>query len=701
MAPRSAKRQRTGTGLGVQTTLDAAWDAEKLDDMMAMAQQVNPVAEPILTCITQKIEEHGGISHWIGSVTNSKDFQLSYARNLRSMFPPQASAQVTYLGASMEWPQSTLVGVQLWQLSWSEEDGFSMPSNDELLTMICAIINHGMRTNPAEHAGTEPLAVKMGKRQANGTQLTLFENSKGTEPVDGMVTVLPGVNIGGVGFVKGMKRSMGALAIAMAAMTLELDLAEKWPQLWSSLLVLWCTYVPYTSVESEFLANVAVAHKSAALRTRPTVFMWVHNIRNKMGKGAEATTQLIQRFNDANKLVADMQLSRKETQVVLTLAFNSSDSFVERLSAYLRKRPMRGSAITLDGLQSEAIRLGWVPKSAKSSAKWAEILHSTDASLVIAAERWIQSYENMPAGMRQRLGTDGVTSLVTKCNLLSWSLLRCKEEVLAEEFARIEQSVSSQFENGLLDDQLADAIEAQSEAFTWEHLPFMKLLLDKSCLEAKAAMERKEQLAADKVLVANLEDIIAQVEGDQARFLTYQAKKLDYDSDLVAAKANHQRRSRERGQASTARYLDTFCKIVPHLDRIKENWKDAKARPNKYISLIMDFINKARAQSNIRSDNIYVLHILDYNVFSGIDMTTFTDAVATSSSMNSTVSGQSKGASLVILPSMFGEVTFQTVIKHTRTIEDQLMRCGNDLSMRCSITYNDEAPWKGQGLEHR
>ena len=143
-----------------------------------------------------------------------------------------------------------------------------------------------------------------------------------------------------------MKRSMGALAIAMAAMTLELDLAEKWPQLWSSLLVLWCTYVPYTSVESEFLANVAVARKSAALRTRPTVFVWVHNIRHKMGKGAEATTQLIQRFNDANKLVADMQLSRKETQVVLTLAFNSSDSFVERLSAYLRKRPMRGSAIT-------------------------------------------------------------------------------------------------------------------------------------------------------------------------------------------------------------------------------------------------------------------------------------------------------------------------------------------------------------------
>ena len=72
-----------------------------------------------------------------------------------------------------------------------------MPSNDELRTMICAIINHGMRTNPAEHAGTEPLAVKMGKRQANSTQLTLFENSKGTEPVDGMVTVLPGVNIGG------------------------------------------------------------------------------------------------------------------------------------------------------------------------------------------------------------------------------------------------------------------------------------------------------------------------------------------------------------------------------------------------------------------------------------------------------------------------------------------------------------------------
>lgn len=416
----------------------------------------------------------------------------------------------------------------------------------------------------------------------------------------------------------------------------------------------------------------------------------MNNIRNRFAKTLDAANQLIDRFNSKHVLATDMQLSKKERTAVVNLAFHTAPSFVDRLTAYLQKRALKSSAISLDGLQSEALKLGWTPKAVKGSAKWKEILKTTETSLLVATDRWIKDYEDMPMVLRKRLGEDSVTNLITMCNLLTWALSKCQQDLVAEEFSKLEEALMSQYEAGLLDEQLTDAIEAKSEAFNWDHLPVMKQLFEKTCKETRTALERREQEAADKVMLATFDDIIAQAEGDQVRFIKYMAKKSERDGDLVSARASYQRRLRERGHGAVDKFLECYCKAMTHLNKTKDKdaLKDAKARPSKYAAVVTDFINKARSATNIRAENTYIIHVLDYVVFQGIDATCFQDAVATSSQMNLNLAG--RAATLVTLPAVFGECSYQSAIKHTRLIEDMLMKHSNDLSIRCSFTYNEE-----------
>ena len=67
---------------------------------------------------------------------------------------------------------------------------------------------------------------------------------------------------------------------------------------------------------------------------------------------------------------------------------------------------------------------------------------------------------------------------------------------------------------------------AESEAFSWDHHPLVKSLFEKTCRGSRADVERREQVAADRVLHASFEDVTVQAEGDQARFSLYQSKQI-------------------------------------------------------------------------------------------------------------------------------------------------------------------------------
>ena len=164
---------------------------------------------------------------------------------------------------------------------------------------------------------------------------------------------------------------------------------------------------------------------------------------------------------------------------------------------------------------------------------------------------------------------------------------------------------------------------------------------------------------------------------------------LPTKGDLGNATAVYTRNLREKGRLATQSYLQNFCHALPHLDRSKESAKDAKIRPTRYTTVIADFINKARAEVGLQTQSVFILNILDYTVFAGIDLSNFMDAVVASSGA---ICNQDTAATLVLLPVVHGEVDFQHVIKHTRTIEDQLIKCGNDLTMRRSIIFHGEDP---------
>lgn len=257
MPPQRKKARTSGPG---QCTLDQAWEAEKLQEVMTAAKSVHALAEPILATITSAMEKHGTVSGWIDSLTKTSAELQFWGRSLYNLFPPRPSTD--YLGAvSIGWPENNLVPVQLWMLSWSEEDGFSMPSNDEMLLMISVVLTSGFQTDPSM-PGVEALSVRKGKRQESPELLEIITTtqSEGVE-VPSKRIINEQVGVGGIGYVKGLKRSLAALAIAAALVHLEIhNLHEAWPSLWMSFNLVVVTY-SNTDVEDAFLTAVDVTHR--------------------------------------------------------------------------------------------------------------------------------------------------------------------------------------------------------------------------------------------------------------------------------------------------------------------------------------------------------------------------------------------------------------------------------------------------------
>lgn len=228
MSPR--KRQKTGN----QTTLDRAWDQEGIESVLDRAKTCHPLAETILSCIGENLEKHGSISKWIASLTADDQAMQTYATALNDLFP--AEMGVTYLGCKdAAWPEGQLLHLQLWMLSWSEKDGFSLPSTDEVLLMVTLILGNGLQTDPSE-PGVEALAIKKGVSDPVFFKTGRAAGVEAAEPHSHL-------GIGSVGYVKGLKRSLAALAIAVSVWTLKLEnFHESWPQVWMSMRTVTASY---------------------------------------------------------------------------------------------------------------------------------------------------------------------------------------------------------------------------------------------------------------------------------------------------------------------------------------------------------------------------------------------------------------------------------------------------------------------------
>ena len=191
MPPPQRKRARTSGA--AQCTLDQAWESDKLQEVLTAAKSAHTLAEPILTTITNAVEKHGTISGWIDTLTKTPEMLQFWGRTLHTLFPPQTTRD--YLGAQPGgWPDNKLMPVQMWMLSWSEEDGFSLPSNDEMLLMISMVLTAGFVTDPSK-PGVEALSVRKGKGQEAPVLLefiTSVETESGGAPLGFAPAFMPG-----------------------------------------------------------------------------------------------------------------------------------------------------------------------------------------------------------------------------------------------------------------------------------------------------------------------------------------------------------------------------------------------------------------------------------------------------------------------------------------------------------------------------
>ena len=92
------------------------------------------------------------------------------------------------------------------------------------------------------------------------------------------------------------------------------------------------------SVGGAWGGNAGLLWRTMVSRQRPSVFVWVYNLKHRLAKDANSARDMIGRFNTKRGLAAEMQLSKKETTIVMNLAFYSAESFVDKLIRYHLKQ---------------------------------------------------------------------------------------------------------------------------------------------------------------------------------------------------------------------------------------------------------------------------------------------------------------------------------------------------------------------------
>ena len=108
-------------------------------------------------------------------------------------------------------------------------------------------------------------------------------------------------------------------------------------------------------------------------------------------------------------------------------------------------------------------------------------------------------------------------------------------------------------------------------------------------------------------------------------------------------------------------------------------------RPTKYMTTIQNFIAAAGCPD---LDQSFVVHVLDYLVYAGVDPIHFKDSI-TAAAMMSMAGGKTadRHIMLVVLPMATSTVDGQHAIKHRRIVEDALVSANLDCNMITSIVF--------------
>ena len=133
----------------------------------------------------------------------------------------------------------------------------------------------------------------------------------------------------------------------------------------------------------------------------------------------------------------------------------------------------------------------------------------------------IAQNENTPDVLKQPMTMTEVDQFTLTTIFLVNVLSDASKVLPAEEFKHLENHAIDRFKTGSLDDQLADYITAKPECFIWDMLPLARGFMKTLAEDARKDIASRENDAATTMVQSTLDEAIANVRGDQARFDRY------------------------------------------------------------------------------------------------------------------------------------------------------------------------------------
>ena len=299
-------------------------------------------------------------------------------------FPPNST---DYFDGN--WAKDGLTIFHIYQVGVAIQDGYQVPSVEELIAMTAIQIAGGCKTDPSI-PGIDALAIKPSSSDIAKKNISL--------EIDGG-TINTGCGIQSVGFIKGRKRSWAALLLAIATLEMKYDVANRYPVLYQSLRGLHATVKGPFDDKADFLRSMQITVGSSITRVRPHIIVWVHNFR-RFGTDQSSTDTMCDEFDAHSIGGAQAKLSKKERYALHTLLFYMDPEVVDMIEEYLKQKGMsRKSYFTLDALTSPMWRLGMSPTGV--TPKYERLLKTTPESEKLVAGRIIRDDQRTPPQFRK------------------------------------------------------------------------------------------------------------------------------------------------------------------------------------------------------------------------------------------------------------------------------------------------------------
>lgn len=595
----------------------------------------------VLAKFDTAIATHGSLDRYLHSIMPTDAHRADFAILIDEFFPPLPGVEYA---AHLRTPGP--VNLRPWQLGWDVQLGNKgIMVADDARVLVSLIALRGFRTDAERLPGVEKLSV-----EAASSLHPRFGAADG-------YSVVPHANleagVGSAGYTKGWFRSCCFLFVL--ATILEEDLIPNVmarPEIAESFQRVCAIVNVFDTVDQRVNATREITLSSVLTRRRPNCFTWMFQIRKLMATGlsAEAT---VASWSQASAVSAILAISTDEAKAALNLVSGCSEDFVNAMKALAEKYGMSKGPVAHSLLASPLVCLNNGPPH--MSTIWENGLKNTNHTLAMLALRLQSDWENMPRAMRKVATPADLALLQPRCGAFAFLVRLLQAEISADHFHRELPALEVRFGLKYLDMEIDDEIR-RSGTPDLDRVSAFKSILATYNKESEQARGKQHQELSDRVALATFEQMQAELTGDWAEMERYTNALLvttrHQETDLLKFRQRRYQHGLERIDCMMEERM-AICSL-----------DNMNLSPQHFASTRL----KLAAVRTAAAGKFMALLVLDATVYHNAEVLEGVMVNAAS------ILHQDAGYGMfVLMPQHHKSLSSETVLKHTRLIEDRLM----------------------------